>query len=126
MTSTARGIPSCCFILEGLVSMRERLDRTSARWPLGSTRVHTGAARPRTYAGRGSSGHQRRDGAGHVYRAIGDAELMVVPGTSHGLLVEKPELCNDVILRFLTTDPVRTLAPIRRASAHGAEGAQRT
>jgi pimeloyl-ACP methyl ester carboxylesterase len=52
-----------------------------------------------------------------MYRAIGDAELMVVPGTSHGLLVEKPDLCNDVILQFLTTDPEPTLAPIRRASS---------
>jgi pimeloyl-ACP methyl ester carboxylesterase len=52
-----------------------------------------------------------------MYRGIPDAELMVVPGTSHGLLVEKPDLCNDVILSFLTTDPVATMAPIRRATA---------
>lgn len=51
-----------------------------------------------------------------TYRGIPDAELMVVPGTSHGLLVEKPELCNDVLLQFLTEDPVPTRAPIRRAS----------
>ena len=51
-----------------------------------------------------------------MYRAIGDAELMVVPGTSHGLLVEKPDLCNTVILQFLTADPVPTVAPIRRAT----------
>ncbi|HYZ81360.1 MAG TPA: alpha/beta hydrolase [Solirubrobacteraceae bacterium] len=50
-----------------------------------------------------------------MYRAIPEAELMVVPGTSHGLLVEKPDLCNEVILTFLTTDPVPTMAPIRRA-----------
>ena len=49
-----------------------------------------------------------------MYRGIPDAELMVVPGTSHGLLVEKPDLCNDVILHFLMDDPVRTMAPIRR------------
>lgn len=49
-----------------------------------------------------------------TYRAIPDAELMVVPGTSHGLLVEKPALCNQVIADFLTTDPVPTMAPIRR------------
>ncbi len=51
-----------------------------------------------------------------MYRAIPDAELMVVPGTSHGLLVEKPDLCNDVILTFLTTDPVPTMAPISRVA----------
>jgi pimeloyl-ACP methyl ester carboxylesterase len=50
-----------------------------------------------------------------AYRAIPDAELAVVPGTSHGLLVEKPELCNDLIIDFLANDPVPTMAPIRRA-----------
>jgi len=49
-----------------------------------------------------------------MYRAIADAELAVIPGTSHGLLVEKPELCNQMIESFLTTDPITTLAPIRR------------
>lgn len=49
-----------------------------------------------------------------MYRGLGDAELMVVPGTSHGLLVEKPALCNTVMIDFLTTDPVATMAPIRR------------
>jgi pimeloyl-ACP methyl ester carboxylesterase len=52
-----------------------------------------------------------------MYRGIRNGELMVVPGTSHGLLVEKPELCNDVILQFLTTEPVVTMAPIRRATS---------
>lgn len=52
-----------------------------------------------------------------MYRSLRDAELMVVPGTSHGLLVEKPALCNGVIVEFLTTDPVATIAPIRRAGS---------
>lgn len=50
-----------------------------------------------------------------MYRALPDGELAVVPGTSHGLLVEKPDLCNRLILDFLTTDPVPQMAPIRRA-----------
>ena len=50
------------------------------------------------------------------YRALPNAELAVIPGTSHGLLVEKPEVCNTVILDFLANDPVATFAPIRRAS----------
>ena len=41
-------------------------------------------------------------------------ELAVVPGTSHGLLVEKPELCDRIILDFLEGEAVATLAPIRR------------
>jgi len=49
------------------------------------------------------------------YRAVPDAELAVVPGTSHGLLVEKPDLCNKILLDFLTKDPIATFAPIRRA-----------
>jgi pimeloyl-ACP methyl ester carboxylesterase len=51
-----------------------------------------------------------------LYRGIPDAELAVVPGTSHGLLVEKPALCNTLIVDFLTADPVATMAPIRRAT----------
>jgi pimeloyl-ACP methyl ester carboxylesterase len=50
-----------------------------------------------------------------LYRGLADAELSVVPGTSHGLLVEKPALCNTIILDFLANDPVPTMAPIRRA-----------
>jgi pimeloyl-ACP methyl ester carboxylesterase len=54
-----------------------------------------------------------------MYRGIADAELAVVPGTSHGLLHEKPALCNAIIVDFLTTDPVPTFAPIRRRGAPG-------
>jgi pimeloyl-ACP methyl ester carboxylesterase len=49
-----------------------------------------------------------------TYRAIPDAELAVVPGTSHGLLHEKPDLCNAILLDFLLNDPVPTFAPVRR------------
>ena len=38
----------------------------------------------------GDDDEVRLEHAVAMYRAIGDAELMVVPGTSHGLLVEKP------------------------------------
>ena len=51
-----------------------------------------------------------------MYEGIPDAELAVVPGTSHGLLHEKPELCNSIVVDFLTTDPVQTIAPLRRAT----------
>jgi pimeloyl-ACP methyl ester carboxylesterase len=49
-----------------------------------------------------------------IFRGLPHGELAVVPGTSHGLLVEKPELCDRLILDFLIEDPVPTLAPIRR------------
>jgi pimeloyl-ACP methyl ester carboxylesterase len=51
-----------------------------------------------------------------LYRVLPDAELSIVPGTSHFLLQEKPDLCNAIILDFLVNDPVPTVAPIRRAT----------
>jgi pimeloyl-ACP methyl ester carboxylesterase len=64
----------------------------------------------------GDDDEVRLEHAPAMYRAIPDAELMVVPGTSHGLLVEKPDLCNSVIRAFLIDDPLPTMAPIRRAT----------
>lgn len=52
-----------------------------------------------------------------MYEGIPGAELAVVPGTSHFLLQEKPDLCNAVIVDFLTREPVPTVAPVRRASS---------
>jgi pimeloyl-ACP methyl ester carboxylesterase len=37
-----------------------------------------------------------------LFRALPDAQLAVVPGASHGLLVEQPELCNAIIGNFLS------------------------
>jgi pimeloyl-ACP methyl ester carboxylesterase len=74
------------------------------------------ALRSRTLVMVGDDDEVTLEHAIDMYRAILDAELAVVPGTSHGLLVEKPELCNQLILDFLTTDPVPTMAPIRRAA----------
>jgi pimeloyl-ACP methyl ester carboxylesterase len=50
-----------------------------------------------------------------TYEGIPNSELAIVPGTSHFLLQEKPALCNEIVIRFLTDDPVPTVAPIRRA-----------
>ena len=50
-----------------------------------------------------------------MYRSLPDAELAVVPGTSHVLIMEKPALVTRLVLDFLTTDPVSTIMPIRRA-----------
>jgi pimeloyl-ACP methyl ester carboxylesterase len=50
-----------------------------------------------------------------LYEGIPDSELAIVPGTSHFLLQEKPELCNRLIVDFLTKEPTPTVAPIRRA-----------
>lgn len=67
----------------------------------------------------GDDDEVRLEHAVAMYRGIPEAELLVVPGTSHGLLAEKPDLCNGVIVEFLATEPVSTLAPIRRAPGAG-------
>jgi pimeloyl-ACP methyl ester carboxylesterase len=52
-----------------------------------------------------------------MYDALPNAELAVVPGTSHFLTQEKPHLVNSIVLDFLTNEPVPTIAGIRRAPA---------
>ena len=50
-----------------------------------------------------------------LFRAVPGSELAVVPGASHAVLMEKPELVNRLILDFLEQEPVATMLPIRRA-----------
>jgi pimeloyl-ACP methyl ester carboxylesterase len=92
----------------------EKLARMHREEPTLGTAV-LGQVRNRTLVMVGDDDEVRLEHAVAMYRGIPDAELMVVPGTSHGLLVEKPDLCNQVIIQFLTADPVDTMAPIRRA-----------
>jgi pimeloyl-ACP methyl ester carboxylesterase len=49
-----------------------------------------------------------------LFGALPEAELAIVPGTSHVLLLDKPELCNRILVDFLTREAVATLMPIRR------------
>jgi pimeloyl-ACP methyl ester carboxylesterase len=51
-----------------------------------------------------------------LYRAMPRSELAVVPGTSHVLPLEKPELVNRIVLDFLVNDPPATMMPFRRAA----------
>jgi pimeloyl-ACP methyl ester carboxylesterase len=55
-----------------------------------------------------------------LYRGIKDSELVVVPGTSHFLTQEKPDLCNAIMVDFLNGHPVATVAPMRRMPAGSA------
>ena len=55
-----------------------------------------------------------------LFRAIPNSELAVVPGASHAVVIEKPELLNRIVLDFLENEPVPTMMPVRRA-ATGAE-----
>lgn len=52
-----------------------------------------------------------------LYRAVPDAQLAVVPGASHAVPLEKPELLNTLILDFLTKDAAPTMFPVRRGRA---------
>jgi pimeloyl-ACP methyl ester carboxylesterase len=50
-----------------------------------------------------------------LFEALADAQLAIVPGTSHMLLLEKPGLVNQLILDFLAESGApTTLLPIRR------------
>jgi len=44
-----------------------------------------------------------------LFRAIPNSELAVVPGASHAVVIEKPELLNRVVLDFLENEPVPTM-----------------
>ncbi|NUR82475.1 MAG: alpha/beta hydrolase [Nonomuraea sp.] len=51
-----------------------------------------------------------------LFRGLPDAELAVVPRTSHLLLLEKPALCAQLVGDFLAGPPAPTFMPIRRAN----------
>lgn len=53
-----------------------------------------------------------------LFRSIPAAELAIVPGTSHFLTMEKPELVNQLILDFLQREPPPTMMPIERRERH--------
>jgi pimeloyl-ACP methyl ester carboxylesterase len=57
----------------------------------------------------------RLDHTAAMYEALPEGQLAIVPGTSHVLTLEKPDLVNRLLLEFLaeTGSPV-TMVPIRR------------
>jgi pimeloyl-ACP methyl ester carboxylesterase len=69
----------------------------------------------RTLVMMGDDDEVKLEHAVEFYRSLPAGELAIIPGTSHGLMVEKPELCNSIIVDFLTQQPVPNYAPIRRA-----------
>ena len=50
-----------------------------------------------------------------LYRAIEGSELAIVPGASHALIFEKPDVINRIVLDFLSNDASPTMMPFRRA-----------
>lgn len=52
-----------------------------------------------------------------LYEALPHGQLAVIPGTSHGSFIEKPDLLNRLILDFLAeSSPPETILPVRRAA----------
>ena len=98
-----------------------KLDRMHAEGP---TLTPAGLAKItcRTLVMVGDDDEVRLEHAIAHYRAMPTAELAVVPGTSHGLMVEKPALVNRMIADFLADGPVPTVARIRRAGGPGRAG----
>lgn len=92
----------------------EKIARMAAEEPA-LERSALGAIQCRTLVMAADDDLMRLDHVLEMYDAIRDAELAIVPGTSHFLIQEKPALCNAIVLDFLTNDPVRTVAPMRRA-----------
>ena len=51
-----------------------------------------------------------------LYQALQHGQLAVIPGASHPVFMEQPDLINTLIERFLDAKgPPETLMPIRRA-----------
>jgi pimeloyl-ACP methyl ester carboxylesterase len=51
--------------------------------------------------------------AAAMVRALPDAQLAVVPGTSHAVVMEKPEVVNRLLLDFLATEQVPRMMSLR-------------
>jgi pimeloyl-ACP methyl ester carboxylesterase len=51
--------------------------------------------------------------AAAMVRALPDAQLAVVPGTSHAVVMEKPEVVNRLLLDFLAADQVPRMMSLR-------------
>jgi pimeloyl-ACP methyl ester carboxylesterase len=54
-----------------------------------------------------------------MYRALPNGQLAIVPGASHTVMMEKPELLNQLVLDFLEHEPAPTMLPVRRAPNDG-------
>lgn len=54
----------------------------------------------------------RVEHSAELARTISDAQLAVVPGTSHALPLEKPGLVNTLLLDFLTDEQITRMLPV--------------
>ncbi len=98
-----------------LTSVIERIAASSSAGDLALTTASLQAVTCRTLVVVGDDDAVSLEHTLALYRALPDAELAVVPGTSHTLLAEKPDLCTTLVATFLSSPPVPTHMPIRRA-----------
>lgn len=82
-----------------------RLDDEHHRAPALTAADLAGMARPALLMFADNEGEVRVEHIHEMHRAIPNAQLAIVPGTGHGLLADKPDLCNRMIVDFLA-EPV--------------------
>jgi pimeloyl-ACP methyl ester carboxylesterase len=95
-----------------VVEKTAEMERTEPALP----QAELGNVKARTLVMFGDDDLVTMEHANATYEGIPNSELAMVPGTSHFLLQEKPALCNEIIIQFLTEEPVATVAPIRRSA----------
>ena len=78
-----------------------RLDDEHHRSPALSTSDLEALATPTLLMFADNDSEVRVDHIHAMHRALPNAQLAVIPGTGHGLLADKPELCNRIILDFI-------------------------
>lgn len=98
---------------EHFASVVEKLKRMHAEEPVVSTAELAGVRCPALVIV-GDDDEMALEHVISLYRALPRGELAVIPHASHGVLVEKAQLCGLMITQFL--DPLKpaTFAPIRR------------
>jgi pimeloyl-ACP methyl ester carboxylesterase len=67
----------------------------------------------------GEEGASTMDHAAEVHRALPASQLAVVPGTSHGVAMEKPHIVNQLISDFLADEQVTKLFSFETADTAG-------
>jgi len=72
--------------------------RTLPQW----TPAQLGTIRMRVLVGAGEHDVVRRDHSEALAKAIPSAELWIVPGASHSVMIERPEVVNPKVLEFLS------------------------
>jgi pimeloyl-ACP methyl ester carboxylesterase len=82
-------------------SVWERLDAEHHRAPALTTDDLAAIVAPTLLMFADTEGEVRWEHVHAMHDALPDAQLAIVPGTGHGLLADKPDLCNRLIADFL-------------------------